>query len=90
MQGYLRLPARQCLPPIIKLLTAAGTIYIEGSSLEFSEAVAPVFLEAGLLTEPSNPMGTRRRLVSGDSPPPGGVVVVVVVVMVVEAGGSSR
>lgn len=62
VDGYMRLPARQCLPPIVELLTPAGTIYIEGTTLEFSQDVAPIFLEAGLLTSPSNPTGSRRKL----------------------------
>ena len=51
VSSFLRIPARQCLPPIVKLITDIGTVHIEGTDLEFSEAVTPVFLEAGFLND---------------------------------------
>ena len=47
VNGFMRLPAQQCRPPVVKLLTPAGTVIVEGDQLHFDAAVAPVFLEAG-------------------------------------------
>jgi hypothetical protein len=61
VQSYMILPARECLPPIVKLVTPVGSVYIEGTVLDFdAQNVNPFFLEAGFLTGNSAP--TRRRL----------------------------
>lgn len=61
VSAFMRLPAQQCLPPIVKLITSVGAVHIEGSTLEFAAAnVNPFFLEAGFLTDDAGP--GRRRL----------------------------
>ena len=61
VEAFMRLPAAQCLPPIVKLVTPVGSIHIEGSNLEFAaQDTSPFFLEAGFLTNQAGP--TRRRL----------------------------
>ena len=46
----MRIPAQQCRPPIVKLVTPSGTIVLEGEELSFDSEIAPVFLEGGFLT----------------------------------------
>ena len=52
VEGYMLLPAQQCLPPIVKLITPVGVIHIEGNNLEFdADNVNPFFLEAGFVSK---------------------------------------
>ena len=66
VQGFMRIPAARCRPPIIKFITPVGTILLEGTELIFDTEVAPVFLEAGLLTHGlaagEGSADTRRKL----------------------------
>ena len=63
VDGFLRMPTQPCHAPVVQLHTPVGSIYLEGSTLEFEEtATSPFFLQAGFLTTPSGP--GRRRLSS--------------------------
>ena len=42
VQGYMRLAAQKCRPPIVKFITSVGTVLLEGTELFFDTAVAPV------------------------------------------------
>jgi len=64
VQGFYRLPAAQCLPPIVKLVTPAGAIHIQDTTLEFPDTSNSFFLEAGFVTEGAGP-GRRRLSLSG-------------------------
>jgi hypothetical protein len=50
IQGFMKLPAQPCRDPVVKFVTAVGTIILEGTELTFDNDVAQIFLESGLKT----------------------------------------
>lgn len=50
IEGFMKLKAQPCRDPIVKFVTAVGTIILEGTDITFDSDLAPIFLASGLQT----------------------------------------
>lgn len=72
VQGVARVPlASSTYGSVVKVLTAAGTITIDGTALGFDDSTAPVFEQAGFIVD----SGRRRLLGEGQGRGGGGGLV---------------
>ncbi len=67
VNGVARIPSSGTvsgLDSIVKILTVAGTVIVDGTNVLFEADLAPIFQEAGFIIDP-NAVGSRRRLMGG-------------------------